>query len=117
MRFSPTLEHRSFPFLSSGRFRSFSARFLGLAIAAVVMLGVGVSARSAAADPLPDDVLAATFAWVVDDETAQLAYYMASSITDDAARVSAQDYLLLTILVRGGNPWKLNPNWIPPTGP
>lgn len=102
----------SYRFLSGLRLR------LRLLIAvAVVTIGLSTHAASARADPIPESELAAMFVWVTDDESAEFAYQMASMTANEQTRQAMLEFLLLTVWANGGNPWKLNPNWVAPTGP
>ena len=67
------------------------------------------------ADPI--DELAAALMWVTDDESATLAYAMAATELNVVTRETIRELVLLRLWAIGGNPWKINPNWVAPTGP
>ena len=88
-----------------------------MVLAAALLIGLGATASPAAADSIAEDELDVIFLWVVDQETAQIAYQATASISDPNMRLSFRQYLLLRIWVEGGDPWALDPNWEAPTGP
>ena len=88
-----------------------------LILTAAMTIGLGTLAAPVRADPIPEAELAAMFAWVTDDESAAFAYQIASTTANEQTRQAMLEFLLLTVWANGGNPWKLNPNWVAPTGP
>lgn len=117
MRLPHKLERLCSPFLRYEGFRSKLAGFRVIALVLAVLLGSASALQPALADPVPDEVLDSMFAWVVDQNSAEFAYAMTAGVLDPEARTSMQERLLLLLWLRGGNPWKLNPNWVAPICP
>ena len=117
MRLSHHLERRSGSPSSSRRFRAFPSWIRGMVLAAALLIGLGATASPAAADSIAEDELDVIFVWVVNQESAEIAYDATASITDPEVRLTMREYLLLRLWVIGENPWAIDPNWEAPTGP
>ena len=112
----PTRTEQSF--LARLFFTLTSRKWRAILSAAVLACGLGSLGSSALADPLPEnEEYGLIFYWVQDDETGEIAYSLTSSASTVNIRDAMREFILLRIWVTGGDPWKLNPNWVAPTGP
>ena len=95
---------------SPRRFPGLSRVWVGALVASAI-LGAAAISSPAKAEPTPEQAVASKS---VDELVA--AYILLAGVEDSSEREQTRQLLLYLIWLYGGNPWKLDPNWVPPIG-